>query len=77
MKWQIHSDHMITGIDVVFIHAKNSQKLGEWYKEMLEIDTVFQTPDFSWQEFSFPKEQLVTRFAIDSGGQDKSEVERQ
>ena len=56
---------MIKGIDVVFIHARDAEKLGKWYKEILEIDISFQVPDFSWQEFSFSEDQPITRFAID------------
>lgn len=68
---------MITGIDVVFIHAKNPNKLANWYKEVLEIDVGFQTPDLSWQEFKFSEERPTTRFAIDYVGDDPSEVEMQ
>ena len=68
---------MITGIDVIFIHAKNSSKLSNWYKEVLELEIGFQTPDFSWQEFKFSEERSTTRFAIDYGGENPSEVEKQ
>ena len=68
---------MITGIDVVFIHAKNPIKLANWYKEVLEIEIGFQTPNFSWQEFKFSENRTPTRFAIDYGGENLSEVEKQ
>jgi len=44
---------MILGIDVAFIHAKDPVKLSNLYKEVLEIEIGFQTPDSSWQEFKF------------------------
>lgn len=68
---------MITGIDVVFFHAKDPVKLSNWYKEVLELEIGFQTPDFSWQEFKFSEERSPTRFAIDFGGENPSEVEKQ
>jgi len=68
---------MILGIDVVFIHAKDPVKLSNWYKEVLEIEIGFQTSDFSWQEFKFSEERPSTRFAIDYGGENPSEVEKQ
>ena len=68
---------MILGIDVVFIHAKYPVKLTNWYKEILEIEIGFQTPDFSWKEFNFSENRTPTRFAIDYGGENLSEVEKQ
>ena len=68
---------MITGIDVVFIHAKDSIKLYNWYKEVLEFEIGFQTTDFSWQEFEFSEKRPLTRFAIDYGGEVPSEIEKQ
>ncbi len=68
---------MITGIDVVFIHAKNPTKLSSWYKNILEIEIGFQTPDYDWQEFNFSEGKSPTRFAIDFGGENPSEVEKQ
>ena len=68
---------MIIGIDVVFLHAKNPEELYNWYKDILEIEAGFQTPDFSWQEFKFSEERPPTRFAIDYGGENPSEVEKQ
>lgn len=68
---------MILGIDVVFIHAKYPVKLSNWYKEVLEIEIGFQTPDFSWQEFNFSEGRSPTSFAIDYGGENPSEVEKQ
>ena len=68
---------MILGIDVVFIHAKDPVKLSSWYKNILEIEIGFQTPDFSWQEYDFSDERSTTRFAIDYGGENPSEVEKQ
>ncbi len=61
---------MILGIDVVFIHAKNPKKLAQWYKEILEIDIGYSTPDLGWQEFELPRNNLSTRFAIDYTGTD-------
>ena len=68
---------MILGIDVVFIHAKEPTKLSKWYSDILEIDIGFQTPDLSWQEFNFSERRAPTRFAIDYGGENPSEVEKQ
>ena len=67
---------MILGVDVVFIHTKNPIKLRKWYKEILDLDPGFATPDYHWQEFIFP-EQTVSRFALDNAGDDSSEIEQQ
>ena len=42
--------HMITGIDVVFLHIHDSVKMAEWYRETLGIEMGFQTPDRHWQD---------------------------
>jgi hypothetical protein len=68
---------MIDGIDVVFIHAKNPEKLAQWYKEILELDIGYSTPDLGWQEFKLPEDRSITRFAIDYGGSEPSVVEQQ
>lgn len=69
--------NMILGIDVVFIHAKDPVKLSNWYRDTLEIEIGFQTTDFSWQEYNLPARGLQTRFAIDYGGENPSDVEKQ
>ena len=68
---------MILGIDVVFIHAKNPEELAKWYKETLDIEIGHKTPDLGWQEFELDENRPRTRFAIDYGGPDPSDVEKQ
>ena len=68
---------MIDGINVVFIHVKDPVKLANWYKEILELEIGFSTPDLHWQEFTLPENRSPTRFALDSIGDDPSEVEKQ
>ena len=74
---EYYPDFMITGIDVVFIHAKNPLKLAQWYKETLDLELGFGMPDLSWQEFSFPEGETKTRFALDFAGENPSIVEQQ
>ena len=52
---------MILGIDVVFLHVKDPDKLSQWYKNILELELGFITPDKHWQEFNLP-ERNFTRF---------------
>jgi hypothetical protein len=68
---------MIQGIDVVFIHAKDPEKLSKWYKEILELDISFSTPDQSWQEFKMEPSKEVTRFALDFPGENPSGLGKQ
>ena len=63
---------MIRGIDVVFIHSKEPKKLSKWYRDILEMEVEFQTPDYSWQEFQIPVNSPPTRFAIDFPGENVS-----
>ena len=67
---------MILGIDVSFIHVKDPEKMAKWYEEKLGLKIEHKTPDLGWQEFAFP-EKLTTRFALDYGGPNPSEVEAQ
>ena len=67
---------MITGVDVVFIHVRDPVKMKKWYSEILEIEEGFFTPDLHWQEFTF-SEEVSSRFALDSIGDEPSEVEKQ
>ena len=67
---------MILGIDVSFIHVKDPEKMAKWYEEKLGLKIEHKTPDLGWQEFAFP-EKPTTRFALDYGGQNPSEVEAQ
>jgi catechol 2,3-dioxygenase-like lactoylglutathione lyase family enzyme len=56
---------MIKGIDVIFIHAKDPQKLSLWYEDILGMKIKFKTPDNSWQEFLTTDGTPPVRFAID------------
>ena len=68
---------MIQGIDVIYFHARDAEKLGKWYTEVLDLDLKFKTSDHSWQEFDFEKSP-PTRFAIEAAPLlDPSKVERQ
>ena len=67
---------MIQGIDVVFLHVKNPEKMAKWYKDKLGLEISFKTEDLSWQEFSL-ENNTKTRFALDYAGKESSEVERQ
>jgi len=68
---------MILGIDVSFIHVKNPEMMTKWYEEKLGLDILYKTPDLGWQEFTFPENPTPTRFALDYGGPNPSEVESQ
>ncbi|HUT82373.1 MAG TPA: VOC family protein [Candidatus Bathyarchaeia archaeon] len=68
---------MIEGIDVVFVHVKDPEKTAKWYSDVLGLKISFQTQNNDWQEFSFENTQTTTRFALDYGGNDLSEVEQQ
>ncbi|MFW9908383.1 MAG: VOC family protein [Candidatus Thorarchaeota archaeon] len=68
---------MITGIDIVFLHVKDSAKMIEWYKEKLGLDISFVSEDGSWTEFRFPENRSATRFAIEYIKDNSSEVEKQ
>ncbi len=67
---------MITGVDVVFIHVKDPVKMMKWYRDVLELESDFSTPDLHWQEFTF-LEKTPSRFALDSVSENPSEVEQQ
>lgn len=68
---------MIIGVDVVFIHVKNPEKMAKWYHEKLGLEIDQKTPDLGWQEFNLKGERPVTRFALDYGGPNPSQVEQQ
>ena len=68
---------MIIGVDVVFIHVKNPEKMAKWYQEKLGLKIDHKTPDLGWQEFTLKNERPITRFALDYGGPDPSQVEQQ
>ena len=68
---------MIKGIDVVFVHVLNPEKMAKWYQNILGVPMGFQTPDIHWQELSLPTDRPPTRFGLDSVGEDASEVEQQ
>lgn len=67
---------MIQGIDVVFLHVKNPEKTAKWYEDKLGLKISFKTQDLSWQEISFESKK-PTRFALDYGGVELTEVEKQ
>lgn len=68
---------MIIGVDVVFIHVKNPEKMAKWYQEKLGLVIDHKTPDLGWQEFKMKDEHPSTRFALDFGGPNPSKVEQQ
>ncbi|NPE08428.1 MAG: VOC family protein [Asgard group archaeon] len=68
---------MIIGVDVVFIHVKNPEKMAEWYQEKLGLKIDHKTPDLGWQEFTLKDERPTTRFALDYGGPKPSQLEQQ
>ena len=68
---------MILGIDVSFIHVKDPEKMAKWYEEKLGLKMQHKTSDLGWQEFAFPEKHTQTRFALDYGGPNPSEVESQ
>lgn len=67
---------MIEGIDVVFLHVKDPKMMAQWYSEKFGLKIKFKVPDESWQEFSI-ESNSTTRFALDYGGPDPSDVEKQ
>jgi extradiol dioxygenase family protein len=67
---------VIEGIDIVFLHARNSKATAKWYRETLGLSIAFQTPDLSWQEFDMLGGPSA-RFAIEQASGDMSEVELQ
>jgi extradiol dioxygenase family protein len=68
---------VITGIDIVFLHTKDSVKMSQWYKEKLGIDISFVADDKKWIEFRLPEHHPSTRFAIEHIGTLSSKVEQQ
>lgn len=66
---------MIIGIDVVFVHARASAKMVEWYRDKLGIELGYSDSD--WSEFVFDLGRPPTRFAIEAVGDDSSEAETQ
>jgi len=68
---------MIIGVDVVFIHVKNPEKMAKWYQEKLGLEIDHKTLNLGWQEFKMDDERSPTRFALDCGGPNLSLVEQQ
>ncbi len=68
---------MIMGIDVVFLHVKDSELMADWYQNILGVNIGFKTEDLSWQEFELASSRPPTRFAIELVGPSVSEVEKQ
>ena len=68
---------MIIGVDVVFIHVKNPEKMAKWYQEKLGLVIDHKTLNLGWQEFKMDDERSPTRFALDYGGPNLSLVEQQ
>ncbi|MHA1960872.1 MAG: VOC family protein [Candidatus Thorarchaeota archaeon] len=66
---------MIIGIDVVFIHSKDPERLVEWYRDKLGIELGYS--DSNWNEFVFDLGRPPTRFAIEGVGDDPSKTEAQ
>ena len=68
---------VIQGIDVIYFHARNAEKMTKWYNEILGLSIKFKTSDHSWQEFDFDNSP-PTRLAIEAAPfQDPSPVEKQ
>jgi predicted enzyme related to lactoylglutathione lyase len=67
---------MILGIDVVYLHVFESESLGKWYSEVLDLKLKFKTFNHDWQEYDFG-ESPPTRFAIEAIGVPISKVEKQ
>jgi predicted enzyme related to lactoylglutathione lyase len=64
---------MIFGIDIVFIHVKNPEKMSQWYREVLGLEVGFKMDDMSWLEFHFNDDRSPTRFALErSSGESQS-----
>ena len=68
---------MIKGIDVVFIHVKDPEKMAKWYEEKLGLKIGFSIPTKEWQEFSLAENRPTTRFALDYSGPEPSDIEKQ
>ena len=68
---------MIIGVDVVFIHVKNPEKMTKWYQEKLGLKIDHKTSYLGWQEFTLKNERPTTRFALHSVRPDPSQVEQQ
>ena len=68
---------MIEGIDVVFIHVKNPEKMAKWYEEKLGLKISYKTSDLSWQEIELDSNRRPTRFALDYAGSKPSKIEQQ
>jgi predicted enzyme related to lactoylglutathione lyase len=68
---------MIIGIDVVFLHVKDPEKMANWYNEKLGLNISFSTPSKDWQEFKLIENRPPTRFALDYGGPNPSSLEKQ
>ncbi|NHJ33001.1 MAG: hypothetical protein FK732_09065 [Asgard group archaeon] len=73
----MESIFMIIGVDVVFIHVKNPEKMAKWYQEKLGLKINHKTADLGWQEFKMKADHPSTRFALDYGGPNPSQVEQQ
>ena len=68
---------VIQGIDVIYFHARNAEKMGKWYHKILGLTIKFKTSDHSWQEFDFDNSP-PTRLAIEATQLlDTSAVEKQ
>ena len=68
---------MILGIDVVFIHVRNPEKMRQWYSDVLGLEIGFQADDSTWKEFILPQKDLATRFAHDHPEPSPSTIEKQ
>ncbi len=65
---------MITGIDVVFIHAKDPEIMVHWYRDVLGLEVGLKTDDLSWLEFRFHDDQPPTRFALERSSGEKQSI---
>lgn len=62
----------VLGVEVAFLHSRDADGLAAWYRDTLGLDVVYA--DGHWFEFATPS---GSRFAIDAGSDEPSEVEQQ
>ncbi len=67
----------VQGIDVIFIHVKNPNKMLKWYSKILGVPFKNFPKDSFWQECVFTQYDKQTRFALDFVATAASEVEQQ
>jgi predicted enzyme related to lactoylglutathione lyase len=54
----------VTGLGGIFFKCQDPEKMKEWYREHLGIDSGKEGAVFKWRDFDAPEKQCITAWSI-------------